>query len=227
MKFLDIEYEIFKGSHVDLKKIIEYGFLKENHKYKYSKKFLNNNFRADVFVDENGNVYGKVYELEIDDEYTNIRVENSVGEFVNSVREGYKNILMDIKKNCFIKEYFVFEQSNRIAKYIINKYGDFPEFLWKNSPYCGVFRNENNKWYGIIMNVDKSKIYNSSGSVEILNIKINKNEISSLFNKRGFYPAYHMNKNNWITILLNDTLKDDEIFKLIDRSYNLVQKIKG
>ena len=33
------------------------------------------------------------------------------------------------------------------------------------------------------------------------------------------FPAYHMNKNNWITIWLDGTLPNGLIFELIKKSY--------
>ena len=44
--------------------------------------------------------------------------------------------------------------------------------------------------------------------------------------KEGFYKAYHMNKKSWISIILNDTLNNKEIYELIDESYNLINDKK-
>lgn len=37
-------------------------------------------------------------------------------------------------------------------------------------------------------------------------------------------PGYHMNKKHWNTVLIDGKLPDDEIFRLIDHSYELVLK---
>ena len=37
-------------------------------------------------------------------------------------------------------------------------------------------------------------------------------------------PGYHMNKMHWNTVLLNDSIPDEEIKRMIDRSYCLVVK---
>lgn len=37
-------------------------------------------------------------------------------------------------------------------------------------------------------------------------------------------PAYHMNKLHWNTILLDESIPDDEIRKMVDHSYALVVK---
>ena len=83
---------------------------------------------------------------------------------------------------------------------------------------------DTNKWFGIIMNIDYSKLdKNKHGEVEVLNVKLNRDEIIDLLNKNGYYKAYHMSKVDWISIVLNDTLSLDEITSLIDKSYNLVK----
>lgn len=216
-----MENEIFKRCQVDLKKIRNYGFKKEKENYIFSKNFLNNQFKAVIIVDHQGILSSKVYDNLTSEEYNNINFAVE-GKFVNSVREAYKYILNDIKEKCFIQKYFLSEQANRIVQYIIDKYGNKPEFLWDKFPYYGVFK-KNNKWYAIIMNIDKSKITNDSGEVEIINLKVLEKEISKLLNQEGFYKAYHMNKKSWITIILDDTVDDKIIFDLIDNSYNLLK----
>lgn len=224
---MDIEREIFSKTIVDFNKLIDYGFRQENDIYKYSKKFLNDNFQADIIIDKTGQVFGKVYDLEFNLEYTNIRILNNNLGFVNIVREEYKSILKDICEKCFEKEYFSSMQARRITKYIINKYGDKPEFLWEKFKDYGIFRNKNNnKWYAIIMKIDKSKISNESGEIEILDIKVSEDTLKALLKEKGFYEGYHMNKKNWLTIILDDTITDSQIFNLIDDSYNLINTNK-
>ena len=221
---MNLEKDIFKRTTINFKKLIEYGFIKEKDKYIYQKNFLNNDFQAIITIDNNENISSKIIDLQINEEYINIRTEMN-GEFVNKVRESYKEILIDIKNKCTEINYFINNQTNRITKYINNKYLDKPEFLWPKFPGYGVFRNKNNnKWYGIIMNIDSSKLENTTGEVEIINIKLKEEKIKKLLKIKGFYKAYHMNKKDWISIILNDTLKDNEIISLIDESYNLINE---
>ena len=44
--------------------------------------------------------------------------------------------------------------------------------------------------------------------------------------KNGYYPAYHMNKKNWISIILDDNLSDEDIIDLISKSYNMTKEIR-
>ena len=71
------------------------------------------------------------------------------------------------------------------------------------------------------MNIDKSKLgINSTGEIEIINIKLESDEIRYLLKQDGFYPAYHMNKKSWITVILNNTVSDENIMSLIEKSYS-------
>ena len=219
---MNIEEEIFKKSKINVNKLLKYGFKKENNDYIYEKNFLNDSFKAIVII--NDKVSGKVIDLETNLEYTNIKTKMT-GSFVNRVRDEYEKILLDINNKCFDNTNFIYNQTNRITKYIKEKYNDNPEFLWDKYPGIGVFRNKNNnKWYAIIMNVDYSKINDKEGEVEVINVKINTDKLDELLATRGIYEAYHMNKKYWITIVLDDTLNDKEIFKLLDESYMIINK---
>jgi len=222
---MNIENELFKRFSVNYNKLEDYGFKKEKNIYVIERYFLNNDFKTIITIDSKGIISGKVIENELNEEYTLLRTE-AIGEFVSSVRDAYKEILLDIRNNCFDKNYFIFDQTNRINNYIIDKYGNEPEFLWDKLPGCGVYRNPiNNKWYGIVMNINYSKLdSNKTGEVEVINIKLDELEIKDLLKKDGFYKAYHMNKDSWISIVLNDTVSDEEICSLIDKSYNIINE---
>lgn len=224
---MNIEKEIFKNSIILYDKLISYGFKNKDGKYTLSKNILNNSFRIDIeILDNTKSIKGKIYDLEFNEEYTNYRVENQTGEFVNKIREEFRKLLIDIRDNCTTTSYFITNQANRITNLIIKKYNDIPEFIWDKFPGYGIFRNSNNdKWYGLIMNINKSKIDNGNEEVEILNVKLDENKIKHLLNRKGFYKAYHMNKTNWISILLDDTIKDEEIMKYINESYELTNKV--
>lgn len=76
------------------------------------------------------------------------------------------------------------------------------------------------------MNILKEKIEKGTYEVEIIDVKLNPKKIQALLPKKGFYEAYHMNKKTWITILLDDTLSDEEIMSYVQESYDLTKKKK-
>ena len=58
--------------------------------------------------------------------------------------------------------------------------------------------------------------------VDVMNVKCNPIMIGSLLSEKGFLPAYHMNKNHWISIVLDESVPDDQIFPLLELSYDSV-----
>ena len=217
---MTLEEEVFRRYKVKEETLIPYGFRKEEGRYFFVRPFMNGEFRAEISVDRNGSVSGKVSETEFEEEYTNFRLLGNTGGFAASIREEYRSLLLDIRDHCFEKQHFLFDQSNRLTDSIKDRYGSDPEFLWDRFPGFGVFRNERNgKWFGIIMNIDRSRIVSGgSGEVEVMNLKID-DLVPLYLTKEGIYPSYHMNKKNWVSVLLDDTLSDDELMELIGISY--------
>ncbi|MBR4632823.1 MAG: MmcQ/YjbR family DNA-binding protein [Elusimicrobia bacterium] len=117
---------------------------------------------------------------------------------------------------------------NKIFQYVKDKYGTNPEYLWAKFPEYAVLRNPNNsKWYAIIMDVKKRSLRLSGEEyIDVIDVKCDPITIGSLLGSKGYLPAYHMNKDNWITMLLDGSIPENEIFNLIDLSYDMTQKKK-
>jgi len=109
-----------------------------------------------------------------------------------------------------------------IIDYIIKKYGTLPEYLWKRYPDYAVFRHEDNsKWFALMASVPSSKLgLAEDDPVEVINLKIDDLFFRDmLIKEEGIMPAYHMNKQHWITVLLDGTVSDQRIHDLIDMSF--------
>lgn len=120
-------------------------------------------------------------------------------------------------------------QKDRIIRHIKDFYGADPEYLWEKTPNSGIFRNNiNRKWFGIIMDIHKSRLgFDSDEIVYVLNVKCDPIMVGELQKEKGFFPAYHMNKDKWITAILDDTVKDETLFYIIKQSYDLINtKVK-
>lgn len=58
--------------------------------------------------------------------------------------------------------------------------------------------------------------------IEILDLRFDKGEARAFVSSAaGVYPGYHMNKDNWITIVLDNSLPTPTILALLDRSHAL------
>ncbi len=221
---MKIEDSIFERKTLIESKLSEFGFRKKDSVYIFEKEFLNRAFKAVVTVDQNKHISGKVIDLDADDEYVLVHVEEQTGAFVSKVRNAYIRILREISDKCFKKEIFLSPQSNRIASLIKEIYGELPDFPFKKFPAYGVFRYKpTNKWYALVMNIKRGKLDKDCNKehkddvIEIINLKVGDDYSAELLKTKGIFPSYHM-KNNWITIILDGTLEDGFILKLLDIS---------
>lgn len=216
-----MEHDLFLGYSVDFNKLLSFGFLCEENKYVFKKNIENDSFQIIISISLEGNVSGQVFDLDLGDEYTSFRIENNSGEFAGTIRTIFEETLLDIRNNCFFKQEFIGSQANRISKMIKDCYGDNPFFEWESYPNFGVFKHKRtHKWYALIMNIPMNKIKAGDGMVDVINVKLSEEKISSLLNHTGFFLAYHMNKKNWISIILDDTLLDEDIMNFIHESYS-------
>lgn len=215
-----IEDEIFQKTSVDFEKLEIYGFRKVEDCYQWSKNIMNDEFQIVISIDFDGHVSGKIYDLQVCEEYTSFRIVGSKGGFASNIKDIYCATLREIRERCFQKQYFQTEQSNRIAYNVTRKYQEEIEFLWEKFPGYGIFRNRHNrKWYAVIMEIDRFKLDKSvHQNMEIINVKVDPDTVMQHLNQGGIYPAYHMNKKHWISIFLDETFSDGEIMEYIKKS---------
>ncbi len=222
---IDIE-EIFRYKVPNKDKLFEYGFEYSEEIFKKRIPILRNQFLLYVVVTACDQVSYKVYEKDTGEEYVLVHVANAVGGFVGEVRDACEKKILDISNKCFDTEILKAEQTKRVVSFIENTFGSKPEFLWEQYPNYAAFRiADNEKWFAIIMTVDRSKIgLSGHGNIEIIVLKDTPENVEGRVDGKKFFKAYHMNKKHWYTICLNGMVQDTEIQKLIFASYELVAK---
>ena len=111
-----------------------------------------------------------------------------------------------------------------LDKHIATVYNIKAEFPWMSAPTYAVYRHQrNNKWFAVVMEIPKNKIgIEEDGNINVVNLKSDPLLIGSLILDKGIYPAYHMNKNHWNTVILDGTVPEKEIKRMIAESYDLV-----
>ena len=214
---ISIEKELFDGYKVDYEKLLQYGFKKVVSIFQYEVNILDNRFRVVVTCDKT--IDGKIIDLDFGDEYTNFRRE-SLGEFNANIKKEYISLLEDVREKCFRKDEFISLQAKRINDFIFREFGVRLEFLWAKYPSYAVYR-KGKKWFGLIASIPLNKLDKTSSDekmVSIINVKL----LHEVEYKAGIYEAYHMNKKYWIAIILDDSLKDEEVEELILNSYKAV-----
>ena len=113
--------------------------------------------------------------------------------------------------------------------YISTTYGVTAEYPWGEDPGHAVYRHKsNNKWFAVSMIVHKSRFgLTEDGFVEVVNLKCDPLMIGSLHKEKGIFPAYHMNKNYWISVFLNGSVDEETVKWLVSSSFELTKKLKN
>jgi predicted DNA-binding protein (MmcQ/YjbR family) len=74
------------------------------------------------------------------------------------------------------------------------------------------------------MNVSRVKLgLKGEGEADVLDIKCHPAKVEDLKTKPGFRPAYHMNKEHWLTVIFDGSVSKEEVFALLDESYDLTK----
>ena len=115
-------------------------------------------------------------------------------------------------------------QRERIVQYIQGRYAVEPEYLWARYPNYAVFRQPaSRKWFAAIMDIPRNRLeLKGDELVDVMDVKCGPLMVGSLLAQDGFLPAYHMSKSSWISVLLDETVPDEQIFPLIELSYDSV-----
>ena len=214
-----------KDKKIDFKKLEEFGFELIDNSYYYYTSLLKNQFKMSVKISLDNSVFTEIIDTETNEPYVLHLLEMKRSGYSEKVYKAYSEILAKIQKECFEDEIFKANYTKEIVAYIKNKYGDELEFLWEKSPKNAVVRRKSSKkWYAVILTVSKRKLnLDSDEIIEVINLHNIVEEIKKLIDNKKYFPAYHMNKKYWCTICLDGTVELEEIYKLVDVSYELAK----
>ena len=219
---MNIEENIFERKRINSEKLLAYGFKLTKGQYLFNTEILNGDFKVSIVVNKDLKVMGFVKDIMNDEEYLPLRMKNQNGAYVNEVRSAYESLLNDIAKECSENLPFVSDQANRISELIYKKYHIKAGFPWKNGQHKdnGVFRHaDTDKWFGLIMHISYGLLLKNSDQdkKDVMNLKTK--DVNFLSLKKGIYPAYHMNHDKWLSVVLDESLSDEEVMKLVEASF--------
>lgn len=107
---------------------------------------------------------------------------------------------------------------------LAERYGAAAEYPWAKFPDFAVFRHTGKrKWFCLYMPVPSEKLgMDEGGLTEIVNVKCRPEHIGTWRVTAGILPAYHMNKEHWLSIVLAQTPAEN-VWRLIDDSFVLTR----
>lgn len=201
---------------------VSYGFKKKGGVFTLERALPETDGLAAVVTVHGREMTVSVVELPDRVPYALFEVESAEGAFVDRVRQEAENLVRDVVENCF----FDSDVRIRLLSYVKERYGTEQENLrviYKD--YCTLREHGTKKWYGLFMCIPWTSLHvERKGMTEVLNVKADPEEIQRLIDHDRYFPAYHMDKVHWISILLDKETDMDAAKRMLDESYALVEK---
>lgn len=214
---MDFSHFLNKGN-ISHQHLILYGFSFVNKTYVLAKDLSDTDFYTKIEI-SNQKISVAVFEKVTDEKYILFDVASANGSFVSELRNSVCCLMDDIFKNCFDST----DVKSKYIDFISKQFAVTGENPWKDE--ATVFRCANKKWFALLMQVPFEKFgYSSSEKVWCVNLKVDSEKIENLIDNKTVFPAYHMNKKHWITVLLTSVTDYEKICSLTKRSFELVEK---
>lgn len=206
--------------------LIPFGFqLIAPNTYQYQTLILTAQFRLIVTLNAQQIITTEVIDLTTDQPYTLYQSNQATGAFVSQVRQAVLTELIAIARNCYQDTTFADATTQSVLDYVAQQYQDQLEFLWTKFPKNAVLRRRaTHKWYAALLSVSKRKLGLDSDAIAVvLDVRVAPEQLPTLIDQQHFFPAYHMNKKHWVSVLLDDQTDLEALYQLIDTSYQLAQ----
>lgn len=110
-------------------------------------------------------------------------------------------------------------------RYLVETYSAEADHPWMRYPKYEVFRHGGNrKWFALVMEVPKAKLgLAEDGALDVMNVKCEPALLGTLRSEPGVFPAYHMSKDNWVTVALDGRVPEETVKMLVDMSFELTR----
>ena len=108
-----------------------------------------------------------------------------------------------------------------LIRYVAERFSTDPEYPWDDENF--IFRHRGNrKWFAVAMRVPYRRLgIDREGLADIVDVKCGPLLMDAYRRQPGILPGYHMNKDNWITVLLDGSAEDALIRELFEISYDM------
>ena len=219
---MDYSY-IFRSAKIKKDSLEAAGFTTtDGNSYTMEQKVSSGTFNVNISLSlSEQTLIVHLYDSTTSEKYTLFDMPNAHGPFVASLRKEVQTIIDEIREKCFESK----DLKDDYIAWIKTQFGAEPDFPWPDTPHYCVFRCPNEKWFALVMKI-KYRQLGLTGDEEVcvVNMKAGKDAISTLINRKSIFPAWHMNKKHWITVLLTAATDFEKLCELTQKSYELVCK---
>ena len=119
----------------------------------------------------------------------------------------------------------------RLFSFARERWGIDPDSPFRDYPEAAVLRHaDSGKWFAIVMPVKAEKLglpaRQRGGELDVINLKCQPPLVTMLLEREGVCPADHMNRKHWVSIVLDSSFPEEELFQLLELSFRLTGKRK-
>jgi len=216
---------VFRDRKLCVEKLLSFGFVRVESGFLRRAALLDGQLCMELEIHADGSVHATVH----DADGKNIRHADPGTEDrlrTRMLRREYEEELWHVAECCFEPDFFKAAPARSLIAHIRKAYGEELEFLWRKFPGNAVVRRKDTeKWYAAFLAVPRLKLGGSSKErVEVLNLRVCPGESGILADNRSRFPAYHMNKKNWVSFCLDGTLPFEELAARLETSRRLAGK---
>ena len=114
---------------------------------------------------------------------------------------------------------------DEMIEYVAARFSTDAEYPWEDENF--IFRHQGNrKWFAVAMRIAYRKLgLDCDGLVDIVDVKCGPLLMDTYRRLPGILPGYHMNKDNWIAILLDGSADDELIKELFEISFDITNTL--
>lgn len=216
---------VFRDRKPCMEKLLSFGCVRVENGFLRRAALLNGQLCMELEIRADGSVHATVHE----EDGKNIRHAAPATEDrlrTRTLRREYEEELWHVAECCFEPDFFKAAPARSLIAHIRKAYGEELEFLWRKFPGNAVVRRKDTeKWYAAFLAVPRLKLGESSRErVEVLNLRVCPGESGGLVDHRSRFPAYHMNKKNWVSFCLDGTVPFEELAARLETSRRLAGK---
>ena len=220
---MDYSY-IFRSAKIKKESLETAGFkTTDDNTFSMNQTVSNGAFNADITLSlSEQTLTVHLFDSATGEKYALFDMPSSHGAFVASLREEVQQLIDEIKSKCFetcdLKDDYI--------TWIKTQFGAEPDYPWPDdAPWSFVFRCPNEKWFALVMRIKYRQLgLTGDEEVWVVNMKASQDEIPNLIDKKSIFPAWHMNKKHWITVLLTAATDFGRLCDLTKKSWEMVSK---
>lgn len=217
----------FAGKKAAAEKLEAFGFQSEKDFWICHRQLADGSLILTVAVSKENlhQVQAEVKDAETGDPFNFYRKDED-GSYSGQIWCEAQSVLEAVADSCFVSDPFKSDQAKRLEKWIRQTWQAEPEFPFRSYPDYAVWRHEKSrKWFALLMPLPLEKIgftgEKGKQTAEILVLHLPPlTDAAAVIDHKTCFPAWHMNKKHWYSIILDAGFSDEDLIRRLQESFS-------